>query len=227
MLTFSGGRPEACAAAACAMVCICVEAQTSQRIRAHVGRAVHRLHRRVRQERHFVNRFHLLRGARQTRRGVAGLTHLDARFLRALGKKLADRGARLVGVGAFVPLDIEKPRALYGGPRVVGDNRHAARNLHYLLHARKRLRFGGVEADRLAAEHRATRDSGVDHARPARIDAELRAASDLIRRVEPLHGFADKPELLRILQRHIGGHRELRRRACQFSVAQLARSSRY
>ena len=66
IFTLSAGsrRPAIAAAVARACPVACVGAQTSTAVGADVGRAVHRLHRRVREERHLVHALEVLRRAR-------------------------------------------------------------------------------------------------------------------------------------------------------------------
>ena len=82
--------PMAAIAACCDAVCPCVGTQTSQPSALHVRRAVHRLHRRVREERHFEHALERLRVALCERGvGVAVVARDLARLLRELRVLLA------------------------------------------------------------------------------------------------------------------------------------------
>jgi hypothetical protein len=59
----------------------------------------------------------------------------------------------------------------------------------------------------LAAERGATPYGGNFHARHARIDAELRGADDLVRRIDAPQRLADQAESGGILERDFGRNR--------------------
>ncbi len=71
--TLSTGRPVTCAAAWRARPATCVPTQTSQDIRAHMHRAVHRLHGGMGEDRHAVDGFD---AARTPGLGVGDITAL-------------------------------------------------------------------------------------------------------------------------------------------------------
>ena len=189
-------------------------------VRANVRRAVERLHRRVREERDLVHRVDLLRGARERRVRVADLPRLRARLGDEIGEHLRQLIARERRVRSFVPHDVERLAALHRGPRVVGDDRDAARDPDDVPDAGNRLRPGVVHARHRAAHDGTARDDGVEHAGQTDVDPERRGAVDLGRRVETLRGRADETKVAGVLQRRRGGHRQLRRVLGERAVTQ-------
>src|SRR5438034_10643418 len=83
---------------------------------ADVGRAVHRLHRGVVQERDLVHRLDPLRGPGQRDRGIAVLARLGARLLGEARELSPDRVGIERPVVALVPLDLERAPAGNGLP---------------------------------------------------------------------------------------------------------------
>ena len=167
-------------------------------LRGHVRGAVLRLHGGMRQKRNFVDGLDFSRGVLDLCLGIAVLSRDVSGPAGALRKQFADRLARGRGVGAFVPLHIERPAALHRRPRVVGDHGDAARDLRHVLDARNGFGFACIEACHLAAEYRAARDHGIEHVFPPHIDAELRPAIHLIGSVEPPGRLANDAKVPRI-----------------------------
>ncbi len=189
-------------------------------IGAHVGGAIHRLHGSVRKIRHFVDGFELLRAAGQRGVDVAIIARHRAGLFGEIHEQLANARAAEIGVLAFVELKLQRAPAFHGGPGVVGDHRDAARNLNNLLDAGNGLGFRVVEAGNLAAEDRAARDHGVNHAGTPGVDAEAGGAVHLAGRVQALGRCTDQVEILGILQRDLGGHRQLARGVRETAIAQ-------
>ena len=171
---------------------------------SHVCRAVHRLHGRVRQERQLVRRVDLRRGRCQSRLRVAVVPRLRARLLGPLREHLGDARARHLRVGSLVPGHVQCIAALLGGPIPVGHDGDASRDLHDLPHARDGLCLGGVERPDFPAKHRGARDHRDQHPRRLDVDAELGAAVNLGRRVEPLDPCAEDLPFLWLLEGHVG-----------------------
>ena len=89
---------------------------------AHVRRAVHRLHRRVREERHLEHALERFRRALDGRGGVAVVARHLARLLGELRVVLRDVRAVQRRQLALVPLHLERLRAFRCRPVVVGDH---------------------------------------------------------------------------------------------------------
>ena len=110
--TFSFGRPVISAAMPWAMVGTWVPTQISQLSGLHMDRAVHRLHRRMGQERHLVDRPRAAaprRPAPCRRRPRCGATAPG--FFNSSSSAPDDVGAADLGVRAVVPLRPRAPRA--------------------------------------------------------------------------------------------------------------------
>src|SRR5439155_1765724 len=94
-------------------------------VRAHVRRAVHRLHGGVVQERHLVHRLHSLRRAGERSLRVAGLACLHPRLLGEPGELGANAVGAERGGLAPVPLDLQGAPPLHGVSVGIGDHRDA------------------------------------------------------------------------------------------------------
>ena len=138
-----------------------------------------------------------------------------------LRKHARDGGAALVGVRAFVPLDVENFAPLHGGPGAIGNHGDAVRNLDHVFDARHGLGFGRVETGNLAAEYRAARQHRVNHVRPLHVDAEVLLAGGFRARVQTLYRLADDLELLGVLGLRAGGDRQFVGGFRERAVAQL------
>ena len=145
-------------------------------VRLHVRRAVHRLHRGVRQKGAWYTASIFVAALPECRRGVAFFSgNGSTGLIRALGKKRPDSVGRNSRVGTFVPFDFERFAALQRRPSVVRHNRHAGGNLDHVLDAANGLGLRRVKASHLPAEDGATHHRGVQHARPAHVDAQIAA----------------------------------------------------
>ena len=82
-------------------------------------------------------------------------------------------------------------------------------DLHHVPDARHARDLGGLEALHLAAEDRAVLDRGVEHPGQLQVHAVDLGAGQLVHRVEALHRLADELPVLRVLERHVRGRRQL------------------
>ena len=73
---------------------------------------------------------------------------------------------------------------------MVRDHGHAGGHLHHVTHAGHRLGARGIKGLDRSAEHRRARDHRGQQAVEVHVEAELRAARDLLRRVEPARRLA-------------------------------------
>ena len=89
---------------------------------ANVHGAVHRLHRRMGEERHVIGRLEF-RSLAQSLGDVAGRFRDGALSLACGDESVQHVGRRHVGVRPFVPRDVEGVEALLGGPHVIADDR--------------------------------------------------------------------------------------------------------
>ena len=111
-------------------------------VRLHMHGAVHRLHRRMGEERHVIGRLEF-RSLAQSRADVAGRFRDRARLLARRDETVQHVGGRDVGVRPFVPGDFERGEALLGGPHVIADDRDEIvenDDLPHSRHAVERLR---------------------------------------------------------------------------------------
>ena len=113
-------------------------------IGAHVDRAVHRLHGRMREERQLVDRFDLLSGARHGLGDVAVVARDHARLLGGRGQLPDDIGSAELRVRALVPADVERGDAQFRRPHVIADHRDGVVEADHLAHAVDRLGLGVV-----------------------------------------------------------------------------------
>ena len=172
------------------------------RVGTNVHGAVHRLHRRMCEERHVVGRLKF-RPLAQSLGDVAGRFRDRARFLARGDKAVQHIGRGHLGVRPFVPRDVEDVEALLGGPHVVADDRDEIVENDDLADPRHGLRPLVVDMRELAAEHWAARERGDLHARRPRVDAIDGFTVDLVGRVEPFQRLADQLEIRGRFQRRI------------------------
>ena len=111
-----------------------------------------------------------------------------------------------------VPFDHQRRQPFLCGPHVVGHDGDRIVELHDLAHARDGFGGGIVHALDPAAEDGRLREGRDLHAGRLNVDAIDRRSVDFRRRVEPLRGFADEPEILRPLERDVLGNWQSRRR---------------
>src|SRR5262249_6420422 len=163
---------------------------------------------------------HFLRSTRKSGLGVAvlvadeGLVGVEA-FLEPLG----NRFTRYLGVLATIPDDGQRIESGFGvPPRISDDGDGIVGNGYDLLDAFHRLDLGRVETLQFAAEHRTGLDRGVEHARQLDVHAVDHLADRLVGGVETFDALADELPVLRVLERHVFGRLDLRRRGCDLSV---------
>ena len=136
---------------------------------ALVGRAarggIHRLQCGVVQIRVGVDGLDPFRRAGDGRLGIAVLVADKGLFGVEPGlENLGDRGARDLGIRAFVPDDRQRIERGLGLPPCLRHDGHAGvANLHHLFDAGHALDLGGIEARHLAAEDGAFLDCGIEH----------------------------------------------------------------
>ena len=179
-----------------------------------VCRAVLRLHRRVRDERIHIGRFHDLRRTGQRRVHVAVFSQRAMRRQEGeFGGLRGKSGAALRGRCPFVPRDHERLARLLCKPPAVPNNRHATEqavqrraSIHDKGVRDAGHRFDGIEicGFYLAGIHGALEKRRVLHARHRYINSEHRLAGDDAAQIVSLLPRADNAELLRILQWHRG-----------------------
>ena len=102
-------------------------------------------------------------------------------------------------------MDVERRETTFGGPRIVGDHGDRVIEPHHLSDTGEGLGLRVVHAGEFAAEHRAGGHARVLHSGNPHIDAVLRRAVHLVRRIEALDGRTDQPEVLRLLELDVAG----------------------
>ena len=219
-LTLSIGRPAASAASLWSKVGNWWPLQVSSMAVVQPGDAVHRLHRRVGEERELVDRLDRLRGRR---RGLARLGEGLARLRRLC----LVAGQQLVAVETlarrFVPLHLERAPPLQRRPGAGGDDGDAFGDLDDVGDALHPLRLGRVERHQLRAEARRPGDHRRQQARQLDVDRVDRAAVALRRRVDARARLvlADVDELRRRLQRDVAAEPDA---ACRLGHLAVARA---
>ena len=203
-------------------------------VRLEMNRAVHRLHRRMRQERQLVGRLEPVAGRKAL--GDIAVGFRDHAVLFAGGAQILPDVFRADAARSAPSsqLIIERIEALLGRPHVIADHRDQIVQHDDLLHARDFLGGAVVDLADLAAEHRACRQGRELHAGQHRVDAVDGLAVDLVRRVEALQRLADQHEVLRVLERDVLRRRlaaraqrpARRRQACARSPCGSPRRSR-
>ena len=145
-------------------------------------------------------------------REIAFLVELEA----GLGERgrdggvLADELVAVVGLGsgALLPRRLERGLALVNRLEAGADDADAPRQPDHVDHARDGTGGRVVERVERTARNGRAQDSAVDHVRHLGVDAEFRAADDLVRKLDARQALADQPELSGLLE--IGG-RHLRK----------------
>ena len=165
-------------------------------------RAVHHLHRGVREEGRRVDRIDLRRGFPDGLQRVAVLPiAIGGGCVEAVLELLGDRRTRLRAVRTLIPDNRERIERLLGVPPGIGDNRNGGvLDPHHLLHAGHAGDLALVVTRELAAEYRTVLDCRVEHARQLQIDGEDLAAVEFVRGVEPLERLAGELPVLWILE---------------------------
>ena len=204
-VTFDGSRPSACGhGIAIRRLHLRAQLQVAA-VGAHIGQAVERLHGRMREIGQLVFHVEALRGAAQARRA-----RRRAVAATAPGCIAADAGTRCAApsvekllVRPLVPLDLPAPRGRASRPRCWWHTRRRPQGISLTSTtpgngARRACR---PASQSFAPIDRRPRDDRKQHARHAHVDAELRAAIHLHRRIEPLLRLAEVAEVRRILER--------------------------
>ena len=156
-----------------------------------MNRAVHRLHRRVREERNLVGRLDLGGGARHGLVDIADVLRDRARLERRLFELGRDRLGVELGVRTVVPFDHQRRQPLLRRAHMVGHDRDGVVEPHDLAHALDGLGRRIVHALHATAEDGRLRERRDLHARRPSVDAIDGRSVDLRRRVEPLGRRAD------------------------------------
>ena len=180
----------------------------------------------MRQERQLVHRFDFSGRACHCLDRVAVVACHHARFQRRVSQRPHDIRGPDLSVRPLVPADVERGEALLGRPHVVGHHRHRVVQANDLAHARDRFGPGVVDAREPAAEHGAGGERGDFHVRKSHVDAELRRAVDLGRRVHALGGRADQLEVFRVFEGHAARHPQRGGLVDQRAVAERAIDTR-
>ena len=174
----------------------------------------------MRQQRHFVG---LADDVARAERPIRIAAFLGNRTVTRAGlaQPIPDHVRRNLAVGSIIPGDGHRLEPGPRRPRMVADHGHQIVEDDDLTDARDRHGRGIVDTDHLAAEHGTRGEGGELHPRRQRVDAVLRRAVRLVRRVQPLQRLADQAEVLGVLQRRIR-RRQCRGTAGQGGVGQLA-----
>ena len=117
-------------------------------------RAVHRLHGGMGQEGHVIIRLDLLGRPGD---GLLDIALLGADHARLRGRRfelLQDVARRELGIGPFVPGDLQRLHSLLGRAHMIGHHGDRIVELHHLAHALHRQRLAVVDLGELAAEDR-------------------------------------------------------------------------
>jgi len=128
---------------------------------------------------------------------------------------------QLERAGLF-PLHGERVAALFRGPEIAREHRHALRDRHHVDHALDRLRFPRVEGLRFSAEARGMRDQRGEHPGELHVLRVDRRAVRLGAAVGARHAPADQGEILRILELHFLRNREFGRADGELAEGRLA-----
>ena len=189
-------------------------------VRRHLHGAVHRLHRRVREERRLVDGFDLGRGARQRGLHVALVLGDGAWRLRRLGQRGHDvsrgkRGVRPVVERCRAGLETLSSRPSSG---------RRSRQRHcraWRPGARPALSSAAASSNEASVPPNTGDAATVATFMPGTFDVDAvdRRAVDLAGDIEPLGRRADDAEGARVLELDVGGSRQLRRRIGQLAIS--------
>ena len=187
----------------------------------HPGRAIHRLHRRMREIGHPVLGLDDLVCSVQGAQRVAGLhvglfVPCPGLRIEVIFKLFEDATLFPMAVSAIVEFDIEPVERFLCLPVAVSNYCDGIVETDYLAHAGHVLHRGRVESFNGATEHRSRLDGRVFHARQPGVDAEHRRAVHLGRNVQPRWRRAHNPELIARLQDRFAGQRNPRSRRREF-----------
>src|SRR5207244_6196411 len=121
----------------------------------HVRGAIHRLHRGVREERHFVHGLDALCCSGERRNRVTVVASDGAVLRGALGEQDRDARAGDLRNRALIPGDLQSIATQLRRPIAIADHGDATRDLHDVPDTGDGFRGGRIKAADLAAEHRA------------------------------------------------------------------------
>ena len=191
-------------------------------VRRELHDAVHRFHAGVREIREFVGRLERLRRAGERSGKIAFLPRGQAG---RCGKALVlghDLGRAQLERARLVPLHGERVAALFRGPEIAREHRHALGDRHHVDHALHRFRFRRVEGLGLSAEARRMRDEGREHPGELHVLRVNRRAVRLGAGVGARQSPADQGEILRVLELHVLRDRNLGRARRELAEGRLA-----
>ena len=170
----SNGRPVVFAAVAWARAIDLVADPDLAAVLADMDRAVHRLHCRVREKRHLVDRLDLGRGARHRLVDVADILRDRPRLERRLFELGRDVVGAELGVRTVVPFDLERREPFLRRPHMIGHDRDGVVEPHDLAHALDRLGGRIINALHTTAKDGRLRERRDLHARRPNVDAKDR-----------------------------------------------------
>ena len=153
---------------------------------ADMNRAVHRLHRGVREERNLVHRLDLGDGARHGLVDIADILRNRPRIERRLFELAGDLVRVELGVRTVVPFDHQRCQPFFRSPHMVGDDGDRVVEPHDLAHALDGFGRRVIHALHAAAEDGRLRKRRDLHARRPNVDAIDGRSVDLRRRVQTL-----------------------------------------
>ncbi len=138
---------------------------------AHMNRAVHRLHGRVREERNLVGRLDLGDRARHCAVDIADVLRDRPRIERRLFELVDDLSRVELGVRAVVPFDHQGRQPFLRSPHMVGHDRDGVVEPYDLAHALDGLGLRIIHALHAPAEDRRLCEGRDLHARRSSVDA--------------------------------------------------------
>ena len=151
--------------------------------------------------------------------GLGNFQHLAC--FQSLACAIHHAGIAQGGACAFVPLNGQQIAGLLGLPPAGGHHGNAVGDLHHVNHTSHGFGFAAIEALDRAANHRALRQRGVDHAWQLDVNAKLGCAVDLGGRVHTLGALAHDFEIFGVFHRWFLRHRHARCSLRQFTVGGL------
>ncbi len=196
----------------------------------HVGRRVHRFHRRVRRVRDFIRRDDRRSGAEHRER-IAGLLHHRAGRPHSSTRRGIQGRRGNVRIRARCPPDAQGLAALKRRPRIVRDHRDAGRNRDHLAHAGNPQRVAVIDRGDRRADLAWLLDRGELHPRHDDVEPIDCGPVRLPEDVEPARTRSEQHELRRRLEPYRGRDRKRRgkrneRTARMLRAGRSARSRR-
>ena len=182
----SSGRPAVFAAAAWTRADGLAADPDFAAVLADMDCAVHRLHRRVREERNLVDRLDLGDGACHGLVDIADVLRNRSRIERRFFEFGRDVFGAQLGVRPVVPFDRQRCQPFFRSAHVVGHDGDGVVEPHDLTHALDGFGRRIVHALDTAAEDGRLRERRDLHAGRPNVDAIDRRSVDLRRRVQTL-----------------------------------------